>query len=556
MARGAPGTTKPRGEKVESARHELVSLHRAIFRRQKAELDASVDGYTRAFKSYEASYRRRVRRHQGPIQYNEVVRRARQSDIVYVGDYHTLKQSQKAYLKLVQRCLGFGRPVGLALELIQGEHQEHLDAWMKGRISEETLLRRVDFERHQVFPIWPNFRPILETARSQGLPVLAIDQFGPGVSLSKRDAYAAERISRWLLDQPDLQVHVLTGQLHVAPCHLPRAVKTALGQLGQGARDHLVVYQNCDEIYWGLTADGLEHTVEAVAISPREGCLINTSPIIVQQSYLNHLHEDDLLDEALETAPERTFKGMCEALCTFLEIDPGDALDRVTVYSLGDLSFLADLASDERFSSRELSYMKKQILASESYYIPRSQLVYLANLSVNHAAEEAAHFLRHLVTDDEGDRHGLVDAFYARIMNEALAFFGSKIINPRRGCHHRPDLERLVRLWSQGDRRGLRELDVQAASMTLLHLDVERGKATRSVQNLYAEPSADLFNAVTHLLGYMMGDKLYYGMVRGRITKTEMRELFADPFEEEGAAFHTYFYLAGKVGRLRVPRRS
>ncbi|MFW5878421.1 MAG: ChaN family lipoprotein [Myxococcota bacterium] len=533
-----------------------MALHRRIWRRQKAEIDASVAGYTRSFRSYEATYRRRVGAHLGPISYDDVSRRAREADIVYVGDYHTLKQSQKAYLKLVQRCLGWGRPVGLALELFQGAHQGHLDAWLKGRISEATLLRRVGFAGHHFFPIWPNFRPILETARDQGLPILAIDKSGNSNSLHKRDAYAADRIARWAKENPDRRIHVLTGQLHVAPDHLPRAVEKALGRLSLPTRRYLVVYQNCAEIYWSLTAQGLEHTVEAVGVGPEEICLINTSPIIAQQSYLNHLNADDPLDEELETAPERTFKDICRVLCNFLEIEPGDALDQVAVYSLGDLSFLETLSSERKFSRRELAYMKRQILASESYYIPRVQVVYLANLSVNHAAEEAAHFLRHLATEDDGDRHGLVDAFYARTLNEALAFFGSKIVNPRRKCHHRAQLQELDDLWSGDERAGLRELDVQAARMTLLHLDLERGVPSRQVRHLYGEPDPDLFNAVTHLLGYILGDKLYYAMIAGKITKAEIRELFADPFDEEGAAFHTYFHLSSKVGRVRVPARE
>jgi hypothetical protein len=541
---------------LDAARTELVALHRAIWKRQRAEIDASVEGYTAAFRAYETVYRRRVRRFRKPLVYAEVVRRAKLADIVYVGDYHTLKHAQRAYLKLVQRCLGWGRPVGLALELFQGIHQPHLDAWMRGRISEATFLRRTEFREHHLFDIWPNFRPILEAARAQDLPVLALDQVGPRASLSNRDRYAAGRLAAWTSEHPQMQILVLTGQLHVAPEHLPRQVARALARRGLPDKRSLVVYQNCEEIYWHLTARGLEHTVEAVEIGDEELCLVDTSPIIAQQSYLNHLHEDDPLDPALESAPARTFKQMCEVLCTFLEIDPGDALERVTVHSLGDLSFFEDLESGGTFTPRELAYMKRQILASESYYIPRAQVVYLANLSVNHAAEEAAHFLRHVVTDDDGDRHGLVDAFYARIVNEALAFFGSKIINPRRRCHHRRDLKRLVDLWGRGERRGLRLLDVQAAQMTLLHLDVERGARKASVRQIYGEPDADLFNAVTHLLGYILGDKLYYAMIQGRITKAEIRELFSDPFEEEGAAFHSYFHLSGRVGRTRIPRRG
>ena len=64
------------------------------------------------------------------------------------------------------------------------------------------------------------------------------------------------------------------------------------------------------------------------------------------------------------------------------------------------------------------------------------------------------------------------------------------------------------------------------------------------------------FQAVTRVLGQVLGEKLYYALLRGRIGKGEIRALFFDPFEEEGAALHTYLYLIGKVGRTRIPVRK
>ena len=282
-------------------------------------------------------------------------------------------------------------------------------------------------------------------------------------------------------------------------------------------------------------------------LGPEAVCLINTSPVVAQQSFLTHLH-GDVADGSLETAPERTFKQMCEVLAGFLDLDVGDALDRVTVHSLGDLSFLHDLRRRGTFPARDLDYMARQILASESYYIPRAQVVYLGTLSVNHAAEEAAHFLRHVCTDDDGDRDGLIDAFYARVLNEALAFFGSKVVNPRRRATDEATLAALVTAWDEGEREGLRGPEVEAARLTLGHLALERGARPRGLrQRLYGAPDADLFNAVTHLLGYLLGEALYDGMRRGRLTKQALRELFLDPLDEDGDAFHAYFYLASAL---------
>ena len=63
--------------------------------------------------------------------------------------------------------------------------------------------------------------------------------------------------------------------------------------------------------------------------------------------------------------------------------------EQVSVYTAGDLSFLGSLPG-RGFSRLEIAQIEQQILSRESYYIPRARIAYLAGLSLNHAAEEAA----------------------------------------------------------------------------------------------------------------------------------------------------------------------
>lgn len=520
-------------------------MQRALFRRQKALIEQSVQGYSASFRAYEATYKRHVHSYHSVMAYVDLVTRVNESDLVYVGDYHTLKQAQRAFAKLIDRVAGRQRPVIIALEFVQGRFQRHLDDFMRGRIGEETFLTRIDYANHQVFGVWDNFKRIFDVCRARDLPVLALDLVQKNAGLAQRDGYAAERLARSAAENPGAIHLVLVGQLHCAPPHLPEATRQALSRRGLSVRD-LVVYQNAEEVYFQLERAGLEHVVEAVEIADRELCLINTSPVVAQQSYLDWLEGDGEQVEA--TAPERHFKDLARVIADFLDLDIGDALDAVEVYTAGDLSFLTRLRASGQFDRKEIATIKRQILARESYYIPKNRVVYLANLSVNHAAEEAAHFLRHHCSKEE-DPHGLIDSFYSRAVNEAVAFYGSKIINPRRKCAHEEEWERRS--------RGPDGFEKQVGKMVCAHLALERGERRRGlIGRIYGHEDAEVFNAVTHSLGYILGDRLYYGMLKGRIAKAEIRDYFFDPFDEEGAAFHAYFHLAGKVAKVRVPRHS
>jgi hypothetical protein len=534
-----------------TVRKEIYRLQRRLYARQKRLIAASVQGLNQDFLAYEAAAARRVRTYSREATYGELLHAVSTADLVYVGDYHTLKQAQRSFLKLVQRRWP-RRPLRLALEFVQGRHQKHLDDFLAGRSSEGVFLERIEAQRHHAFGIWPHFRPILEEARRQRLPVLGIDLLATrGTTLAQRDAFAARRIAEASVQTPGGQVFVLAGQLHVAPPHLPAAVDEVLHARGLRAPS-LTVYQNAESIWFELQRQGREHEVEAVLVRPGEWCLLGTPPVIVQQSFLDWIEDGAAADDSETERPEQRFKELARLVARFLQLDGKplrEALDQVQVYTAGDLSFLERLPA-RGFKAKEIKQIERQILSRESYFIPSAHLAYLANLSVNHAAEEATHFLRHVTSGAGTEARPLVDGFYARALEEALAFFGSKIVNPRRKCAREAE-------WVRLSLRAPEPFTRDVARTVLRHLKIERGEARPSaLKAITGSSGPELFNAVTHALGYMLGEKLYYALRDGRLQKRELRDLFRDPFADEGAPFLVYLDLVTRTRGVLLPERS
>ncbi len=334
---------------------------------------------------------------------------------------------------------------------------------------------------------------------------------------------------------------VLVGELHVANQHLPNVVQT----LAQQRLQQLVIYQNCHEIYWQLERRGLEHKVELVRVRPQEYCLINTPPIVCQQSFLNWLEVDDEVNQ-LE-APEQNFKDYARLIASFFDLPLGEALDEVELATVVDLSFLSRLRRRGDFSNADMVRIRKQILRSESYYIPRAKMVYLGNLSVNHASEEATHFVRHVCSGSREPRL-LVDAFYARVLEEAIGFLGSKLINHKRKCPRLTHFEQVLRSKNaSGDEKKL-------AQLVLKHHKLETGRRVHGLTQVY-ECDQNTFDAVTHVIGYRLGESVYYALVEGHVLKHEVRNLFFADFANEGEALATYFYLLRKTIHIKTPER-
>ncbi len=540
--------SSPRSGRPRSPREELLLLHRRIWEENKRRIDRSARDDTGELQRYRGAYTRACASFRQVSTFAELAQAAAAAEIVYVGDFHTSKQSQKVFLKLAKRVREEGRTPILALELLQSRHQRWVDRYLAGQMPEAAFLRAVQFRRQWPFDNWENFRPIFDFAREAGVAVIGIDApIGGANSLSRRDVHAGGVLAKLLRARPGTTVLTLIGDLHIAPTHLPAATDRALAAAGRRPSKSLLVFQNSERIYWKLAERELERSAEVVRISANAWCVMNTPPIILQQTYLNWLERDE---EVLDYADARTeFLTLLRRIASFLEIPLPAEAEEVEVYTCGDLSFLHQLRSRRLFRESEIEEIKRQIRSAESYFIPRSKMVYLANLSTNHAAEEASHFLKILCAPEEVPRER-VAAFYATCLHEAVGFFGSKIINDRRKTPHVPEFERLLsddHDYGSGARR--------IARMVLAHHALERGIRVRNSHVLYRQP-VDVFIGVTHALGYMLGEKLFYGMVAGKVSKSTLRDLYFDPFTAPGRARGLYFELAAKVRGVRIPERT
>jgi len=195
---------------------------------------------------------------------------------------------------------------------------------------------------------------------------------------------------------------------------------------------------------------------------------------------------------------------------------------------------------------RRLAF-REVFLASESYCIPQRHTVYLANLSLNHASEEASHYLKYLCSGEEEPRDP-VDAFYANVIHEALGFFGSKIINHKRKCFHEREYLGLIGYLSAGKAPRDRRIELEISLLVLKHRELDK-------KGLPIRSRHELFFGVTHGLGYMLGDRLYYALLEGKLSKEEIRDVFRDPMREEGEPYELYRRLLRKVRGVKVPKR-
>lgn len=534
-----------------SPREELLRLQQRLFRRNQELIAQSVVVHESGFRQYEQRYRRAVARYTRVVSYDHFLRAVRRADLVYVGDYHTCAQSQRSFLRLLRALVTDPRPCAIGLELIHRRKQAIVDAYLRDEISEAQFLKAVGLQRHWVFDLWENFRPLFDFAKFHHIPIFGIDAADSGASLPTRDRATGQYLAQLSAQHPTHRLLTLIGDLHLAPQHLPRETQQALAAR-QLERQDLMVYQNSEAIYWQLATLGHEHRANVVQIDPRSYCRMHTPPVVCQQSYLNWLeHEEGEIDFA---DAKHQFLEIVDQIAGFLRLDLGPERDQITVYTCGDLSFLEVLRRRKDFSPKQLAVIRRHVLMSESYFLPRQRMVYLANLSLNHAAEEAAHFIKYLLSGPESPRP-YVDAFYANVLHEALGFFGSKLINHHRKCFHEAEFRQLRRYFATLKTiPPARVIEDETARLVLNYRRAEgRRRPLAYSEIFYQDP--DVFFATTHALGYMLGDRMFYGVMGKRLGKAAVRNLFRDPWPREGEVFHVYKQLHEKLRAVAIPKR-
>ncbi|MBI1910274.1 MAG: ChaN family lipoprotein [Deltaproteobacteria bacterium] len=534
-----------------SPRKELLCLQKRIFEKNDDFIKSQASVREKGFEKYEREYKRRVNRYQAVADIDELVNSILDADVIYVGDYHTNKQSQRTLLRLLKLIVDKAGPLGIGLELVQKRHQKVLDEYLQGGLDEETFLRKIQFRKYWYFDLWENFKPIFDFACFHKIPVFGIEWCPSiGCSLKRRDIESAKIINRCLQKNPKMKTVIFVGDHHIAPGHLPQEVVLLLRKRHLEKKS-LIIYQNSEAIYWKLAHQKLEDKVEIVKIDEKSYCILNTPPIVWQQTYLNWLEQEG--GEIDYADAKSNFLELIKRVAGFLEIPVSQKVEDIEIFTSGDLSFLEKLEEEETMGRKELRRIKKQILASESYFIPEKKIVYLANLSINHASEEATHYLRILTAGPEFPRK-MVDAFYANTLHEALGFFGSKIINHKRKCFHEKDYQKLLHYLKAIGTPKKRRLELETASLILDHKSLERDGEPITYQKMLRR-NPEVFFGVTHGLGYILGDRMYYALLEEKLTKEEIRQIFADPFKGEGDPFRAYMKILRCVRGVKIPTR-
>ncbi|WP_008307892.1 ChaN family lipoprotein [Leptolyngbya sp. PCC 6406] len=121
------------------------------------------------------------------------------ADIVYLGEIHDNPGDHQAQLAILQALhgqnpkiamVGDQPKVAIAMEMFQQPYQPVLDAYLAGEITLAELRQQSDYDQRWGYA-WDDYAPILEFARQEGVPLIALNAPSEAVRLVARQGLQA-----------------------------------------------------------------------------------------------------------------------------------------------------------------------------------------------------------------------------------------------------------------------------------------------------------------------------------------------------------------------------
>jgi hypothetical protein len=228
--------------------------------------------------------------------------------------------------------------------------------------------------------------------------------------------------------------------------------------------------------------------------------------------------------------------------------------DHFSIFTAESKSFWSQFESAIKkgaMTSAEVLYFQGLIEANVSFYLPQLKMAYLAQASVNHAAVVAAAILQAEYSRTERYPSRLPQDFISLIWLEAVLYFGSKVINPKRKTDTLQDLKNSLAVKGVEAQTGVQRETLQLALQQKMKeiFFLSQGKKVREMLKPQKRTS---YREAARLLGGMLGEKLFYAYCKNLISKNTLQSLLSKRLDQEGFK-NVYFEILEMVESLPEP---
>jgi hypothetical protein len=548
---------------VTALKH-LVDLQRSLYDRAISEARENIGSGKASILNYQNEFESSL-----PSQFSisnvvKVLEAIDRSRIILFGDFHSHKQSQRAFLRILRMYQNRPdhAPVVVALEMFRSKDQAHINDWLEGRRTDHELLEAVSYDRTWGFP-WSNFRPILDYCKMHGLKVVGLNTNNSGRdSLKKRDIHAAKILSKIAQTDPRARIFCLIGEFHLADAHLPQAMIDLEAQENQ---KFLRIFANLDKYFFALKPDKLQFKDEYLLLNKNTFCIINSPPWIKWHSYslweemrrlgnVRHLedhatnmieigdstyddsdYDDHYTDEVLDL--DYHLRHLQKKLCEFFKVDESKTdIEHFTV-SHDNL----DSSLEHMHPSARDAFLTR--ISLDGFGVEyQQQLVYMPEVTINNMAAAAGQMLFGSMSRIHENYSDPDQLFAVQCLKYTFGWISNKILNPRIPLYDRKSLEtylaqvkgkRLIGLARQRRHLAKATFDAQLwISKNWMPEKLHRNRLAR-LPNKHLALDTSTSNELARSLAQVIAEPVCRGLVKGKIDISDIKKWLVQDWQSD-----------------------
>lgn len=488
---------------------EWFNFQERLYRRVQDELKSVLKKKTKAIANYEAEYLKDQKSYE-LSHIRSLYRSLRESDFVFIGDFHSLKQSQRLVLRLL-RDPKVRKPQCLALELIPPEIEERIRELCEkpNKKRELELFQKLKLEEE-----WGSsseiYLEIFRQAYEHNIQIVGLDEGRTGLKI--RDRKAARRLAKL-----ESKTWVLMGAFHCARAHLPQELQKLRPEVKIS-----VLQQNDDRL--GLKyLKKLEHRSNLIFKAPKKKsielfCILHTPLWVKWQSYLDA--HNSLEESRIDFNAQDQIIWSVQTLAQFLE-DPrypwsqniNDLID-FAVITMDDDNFHSSL---RKTKTKERRRLLQELEIRRTAISSDLRRVYLSEVTINSCAQAAGAYLHRCLSGSTATPKD----FFLNVWIEAVSFFLSKLLNHSRKAKHWVDWEALAE-------NSLHAKHVLKSRSFVQHLHDHK---------LWAKSFKSKAPEVSRDLARVLADSAFEAFLAGEFSKQRLNRLILKHIDSETEAF-------------------
>lgn len=522
-----------------SPRDQLLKMQRIILRQLKQSVHRLQGEPPPEIEKYYQAYKREFKSYQKISNKTELLRAAKNADVVFGADFHPFAQSQRTHLRILRELVKSRRPLVLAMEAIESRFQNQVDAYLDGETDDKTFLKKINYTRSWGFP-WENYKILFDFARNYDLPVYGINKsdFSAG-DLARRDQYSAQQIVNLRERFPQAIIYVVYGDLHLASSHLPRLTKKLLG--GKLKTRFLTVFQDSETLYWRLAKRRLEERVDVLKLRGDAYCVVNSPPWIKWQAYLNFLERSiDAGDTDLSMDYGDHISHFVKVIQKVWKIDR--PMTDFHTFAEGDVRFAQQISGE--LPKKDIGRIMALVRNERSFFIPRPPVFYLHSFDVNHVVTLVGQYIHAKLRRESRVHLDFPKDFVPLLWTEAIGFFASKLINNRRKFSSIADLPSDHRVTLIALEQRLRE-----------QMALKTGRPLRPVRRHRVRRLHDYFDAA-RVVGAILGNRIYTAFQSSQLDIATLQQWLRVPVDSNPRFFRFYISILRQLKSVQEEQRS